>query len=105
MRSTGVGTSLMLIAIGAVLAFAVNVNTNGSLDINAIGGILMVVGIIGLVISFVALGDMGWFGSDRGVTTTGHTHYDAPVTTTREDVVTRPTEETVVRREERTTRQ
>ena len=99
MRGTGIGTSLMLIAIGAILAFAVNFDTGGSLDINAIGGILMVVGLIGLVFSFVALGG---FGTERSVHTTSHV--DAPVTTT-EHVVTRPTEETVVRREERVTRQ
>jgi hypothetical protein len=105
MRSTGIGTSLMLIAIGAILAFAINFDTNGSIDLNAIGGILMVVGLIGLVLSFVALGDFGWFGTtDRHVTTTGHTHYDAPVTR-HDDVVTHTPEETVVRREERVTRQ
>ncbi len=55
MRETGIGTSLMLIAIGAVLAFAVNFNTTG-VDLNAIGLILMLVGLIGLLFSFVALG-------------------------------------------------
>ncbi len=62
MRETGIGTSLLLIAIGAVLAFAVNLNTTG-IDINTIGAILMVVGIIGLLFSFIAL--EGWIGGSR----------------------------------------
>jgi hypothetical protein len=48
--------------MGAVLAFAVNLNTTG-IDINTIGAILMVVGIIGLLFSFIAL--EGWFGGSR----------------------------------------
>ncbi|MPZ49436.1 MAG: hypothetical protein GEU75_09095 [Dehalococcoidia bacterium] len=75
MQGTGIGTSLMLIAIGAILAFAVNFQASG-LDINAVGGILMVVGVIGLLLSFVALGDFAGFGRRDVVT------HDAPPTTT-----------------------
>ena len=57
MRETGIGTSLLLIAIGAVLAFAVNLSTTG-LDLNAVGVILMVVGLVGLVFSMIALEGM-----------------------------------------------
>ena len=53
------GTSLMLIAIGAILAFAVNLTTSG-VDIHTIGVILMVVGAIGLVFSLI-LGALGGF--------------------------------------------
>jgi hypothetical protein len=60
MRETGIGTSLILIASGAVLAFGVTVRST-AIDVNAIGAILMIVGIIGLLLSFVALGDFsGW---------------------------------------------
>ena len=55
MRETGIGTSLMLIAVGAVLAFAVEVQSS-AVDLNAIGLILIVVGIIGLLFSVLALG-------------------------------------------------
>ncbi|MBV8945505.1 MAG: hypothetical protein JO286_25020 [Solirubrobacterales bacterium] len=44
------GTSLFLIAVGAVLRFAVNVSSHG-FNIHTIGVILIVVGIVGLVIS------------------------------------------------------
>ena len=46
----GIGTSLFLIAVGAILYFAVNADVSG-LEISTIGLILMIVGIIGLLIS------------------------------------------------------
>jgi hypothetical protein len=71
--NTGFGTSLMLIAIGAILAFAVNYQTAG-IDINAVGGILLVVGLIGMVLSFMFLGTP--FTPPRD--THSHTHYVTP---------------------------
>jgi uncharacterized membrane protein len=44
------GTSLFLIAIGAVLRFAVSVTTHG-FNLHTIGVILMIVGVVGLIIS------------------------------------------------------
>ena len=44
------GTSLFLIAVGAILYFAVNASISG-LSIATIGIILMVVGVLGLLIS------------------------------------------------------
>jgi len=46
----GIGTSIFLIAIGAILYFAVNADISG-LEISTVGLILMIVGILGLVIS------------------------------------------------------
>ena len=46
----GIGTSLLLIAVGAILRFAVSVTTNG-FNIHSIGVILIVIGVIGLLIS------------------------------------------------------
>jgi hypothetical protein len=46
------GLSLFLIAVGAILAFAVNYVVTG-IDINAVGYILMVVGFIGLLLSLL----------------------------------------------------
>ena len=46
----GIGTSIFLIAVGAILYFAVNADVSG-LEISTIGLILMIVGIIGLLIS------------------------------------------------------
>jgi hypothetical protein len=48
----GLGVSLILIAAGAILAWAVHVTTTG-FNVNTIGYILLVVGIIGALISLV----------------------------------------------------
>jgi hypothetical protein len=50
----GIGTSLFLIAVGAILYFAVNATVSG-LEIATIGLILMIIGVVGLVISLVFL--------------------------------------------------
>jgi hypothetical protein len=48
----GIGVSLLLIGIGAILTWAVTATASG-LDVNAVGVILMVVGFVGLVCSLV----------------------------------------------------
>jgi hypothetical protein len=53
-RNVGFGGSLFLIAVGAILAFAVSVQTEG-FNLNTIGMILMIVGGIGVVLSLVAM--------------------------------------------------
>lgn len=44
------GTSLFLIAVGAILAFAVTADISG-IEISTVGIILMIVGVIGLLVS------------------------------------------------------
>ena len=46
------GTSLLLIAIGAILRFAVTVTTSG-FNIHTIGVILMIVGVVGAILSLL----------------------------------------------------
>ena len=58
----GVGTSLFLIAVGAILDFAVTVSAKG-FNINRVGLILMIVGIIGLVLSLIFWRSWGGVGS------------------------------------------
>lgn len=48
----GIGASLFLIAVGAVLTWAVSAEVSG-LDIQVVGVILLVVGIAGLLLSMV----------------------------------------------------
>jgi len=48
----GIGTSIFLIAIGAILAFAVTADISG-LEISTVGIILMVCGVLGLLISLL----------------------------------------------------
>jgi hypothetical protein len=49
----GIGTSLVLITVGAILKYAINEGEIFFLDIDAAGTILMIVGIIGLVLAVV----------------------------------------------------
>ncbi|HUP75259.1 MAG TPA: DUF6458 family protein [Acidimicrobiales bacterium] len=51
-RVAGIGTSLLLIAAGAIMAFAVSVETDG-FNLNTIGWILMAVGAVGLIVSLI----------------------------------------------------
>ena len=57
----GVGTSIFLIAVGAILDFAVSWQAKG-VDLKTIGAILMIVGAIGLVLSLVFWSSWGGFG-------------------------------------------
>ena len=57
----GVGTSLVLIAVGAILRFAVSVTTSG-FNIHTIGIILMIIGVLGLIISLFFWSSWGGFG-------------------------------------------
>ena len=63
-NEVGIGASIFLLAVGAVLAWAVNVTTSG-VDLNMIGVILMIVGAIGLLVSLFVWGPWGFYG-DRG---------------------------------------
>ena len=61
----GVGTSIVLIAVGAILRFAVSVTTSG-FNLHTIGLILMIVGALGLVLSIFFWSSWGGFGGGAG---------------------------------------
>jgi hypothetical protein len=64
----GIPVSLILVAVGAVLAFAVHQDPNPSVDVDVVGWILMLVGLAGLLISLFLwerLGPGAW-GWNRG---------------------------------------
>ena len=48
----GLGVGILLAAVGAVLAFAVNASVNG-VNIHTVGWILLIVGIVGILLSMV----------------------------------------------------
>jgi membrane-bound ClpP family serine protease len=49
-----IGASLFLIAVGAILKFAVTKTVNG-IDLNVVGVILMVIGVIGLLLTLILM--------------------------------------------------
>lgn len=53
----GIGGSIFLIAVGAILAFAVNVSL-GWLDLNIVGWIMILAGVVGLILTM-------WFWQSR----------------------------------------
>ena len=60
----GISASLILIALGAVLAFAVTAEVQG-LEVQTVGWILLVVGIAGLLISLMFWSSWGGFSGYR----------------------------------------
>ena len=61
----GISLSLLLIAVGAVLAWAVNAEVSG-IDIQVAGVILVIVGVIGLIASLIFWSSWGGFGRRDG---------------------------------------
>ncbi|MGI9110978.1 MAG: DUF6458 family protein [Gaiellaceae bacterium] len=56
----GIAVSILLIAAGAILTWGVTAEAEG-LDVNAIGVILLIVGILGLVLSMIFWQSWGGF--------------------------------------------
>lgn len=54
LRQMQLGTSIFLIAVGAILKFAVTASVSG-VSLSTVGVILMVVGVLGLVISILMM--------------------------------------------------
>ena len=63
----GIGVSVFLLAIGAILTFAVEVEATG-FNINTVGVILMIAGAIGLLLTMLVFGRRDTVGTDRVVT-------------------------------------
>jgi hypothetical protein len=60
----GIGVSIFLIAVGLILALAVNVTASG-VDIVTIGWILVIVGAVGLLLSLIFWSSVGTWGPWR----------------------------------------
>ena len=70
----GVGSSIVLIAIGAILDFAVDVHTT-VVDLQTVGLILMIVGAVGLVVSIIFWRSWGGYHRSRRVVHDGPDTY------------------------------
>ena len=66
----GISASLLLIAAGAVLTWAISAETSG-VDLDTVGVILMVVGAAGLLLSLVFWSSWGGFGTHRRAVESG----------------------------------
>lgn len=67
----GLGVGILLAAVGAVLAFAVDATVSG-VNIHAVGWILLIVGIVGILLSMIfwsSWAGPGYFSSGRRRTT------------------------------------
>lgn len=51
----GIGASLILIAVGAILRFAVSTSQIAGINVGVVGIILMIVGIVGLLITLAMI--------------------------------------------------
>lgn len=67
MRTGGISGSLVLVALGAILYWAVSADAEG-FDINMIGLILMIVGVVGLVLTLIMTAGTQAIRDDRDVT-------------------------------------
>jgi membrane-bound ClpP family serine protease len=66
----GIGGGIALFVIGAILAFAVDIDLGGYVDLNLIGYILMIAGVVVFLISLV------FVLRRRSTTSTAHTSVD-----------------------------
>ena len=73
----GIGVSIFLIAVGAILTWAVTLETRG-VDLNVVGVILMIVGIVGLLLSLLFWSTWGGFGGYRRETVVRDDRYNPP---------------------------
>lgn len=63
----GIGVSVFLIAVGAILSFAIDVTTEG-VNLDTVGVILMIVGAIGLLMSMLFWSSWAPFAGGRNET-------------------------------------
>jgi Domain of unknown function (DUF6458) len=85
----GIGGSIFLIVVGAIFAFALDVNL-GWLDINVVGWVLMLAGVFGLVLTLY------WMRGRRRTVVRPAAPTAPPTAYVREDRVVAPREDRVV---------
>ena len=71
----GIGASIFLIVVGAILAFAVTAEVSG-IDIATVGWILMIAGGVGILLSLIFWSTWGGVGGYRRETIVRHDPYD-----------------------------
>jgi hypothetical protein len=66
----GIGASIFLLVVGAILTFALDLNVGG-VDLDVVGWILMIGGVVGLIFTTLI-----WGPRSRTSVTRDHTHTD-----------------------------
>jgi hypothetical protein len=72
----GIGASIFLIAVGLILALAINVDTDGAVDVPMVGWILVIVGAVGILLSLIFWSSWGGVGGWRRETVVRDDPYD-----------------------------
>ena len=73
----GIGTSIVVFAVGAIMRFAVTATATG-FNIHTVGDILMIVGAVGFVVSLIFWSSWGAGGPWSGRRTATRTTTNAP---------------------------
>lgn len=68
----GIGTSIVLIAVGAILRFAIHWSS-ADVSVQTVGLVLFIVGLVGLVISLAVFGPWGYRSRGRRTVVDGTT--------------------------------
>jgi Domain of unknown function (DUF6458) len=70
----GIGVSVFLLAVGAIMTFALDVTVTG-VDLDTVGIILMIAGALGLLISLLFWSSVAPFGSRTDRTVVREEHF------------------------------
>ena len=74
----GIGASIFLIAVGAILAFAVHWSIQG-LDLAVVGYILMIVGVLGVALTLFVFGPRSRGRTSAGAVVEERRVYEDPI--------------------------
>lgn len=88
----GLGTGILLIAVGAVMKWGLTTDSTSSFNVDTIGTILFIIGIVATLLSLAFWSSWGGRGVSRRTTTYDQ---DAPVGGTYQDPAAAPRRTTV----------
>ena len=75
----GIGVSIFLMALGAILAWGVNVDASGPINLETVGFILLIIGALGMVLSLLFWSSFSPYGSRRETVVREGTTVEPPV--------------------------
>jgi hypothetical protein len=75
----GIGVSIFLMALGAILAWGVNVDASGPINLETVGFILLIIGALGMVLSLLFWSSFSPYGNRRETVVREGTTVEPPV--------------------------